>query len=268
MGFFNRRKRQIAPEQPQTVVGRISNLLRANIHAALDQAEDPEKMLDQFVRDFTDNIKQAEVSVAETIGRLRLMEKDRVDAQKEADSWKTKAIAASDRAESRRAKGQIKQADSDDELARVALKRMNTAFERVQSLDPIIADQQQVVEQLKMGLDGMHVKLSELKSKRSELIARSRTADAQERMVDSVAALNGADPTSQITRFEESVRKREAIAQGRIEITASSMESRFSELEATSADARVDDQLSMLKQGQEPLRIEAGAPQNAEAEEG
>ena len=44
----------------QSILGRISQLMRANIHALLDQAEDPELMLDQLVRDYTNSIAEAE----------------------------------------------------------------------------------------------------------------------------------------------------------------------------------------------------------------
>jgi ketosteroid isomerase-like protein len=37
----------------QSILGRIGQLARANIHALLDAAEDPEKMRDQMVRDYT-----------------------------------------------------------------------------------------------------------------------------------------------------------------------------------------------------------------------
>ena len=35
----------------QTIFGRIAQLTKANINALIDAAEDPEKMLDQMVRD-------------------------------------------------------------------------------------------------------------------------------------------------------------------------------------------------------------------------
>ena len=60
----------------QSILGRISQLLRANINALLDQAEDPQMMLDQLVRDYTNSIAEAESAVAQTIGNLRLMEQD------------------------------------------------------------------------------------------------------------------------------------------------------------------------------------------------
>ena len=59
-----------------SILGRIGQLVRANVNAILDSAEDPEKMLDQLVRDFTNNIAEAEDAVAQTIGNLRLVEDD------------------------------------------------------------------------------------------------------------------------------------------------------------------------------------------------
>ena len=61
----------------QTIFGRIAQLTKANINALLDAAEDPEKMLDQMIRDYKNNIAEAEEAVAQTIGNLRLMEAGR-----------------------------------------------------------------------------------------------------------------------------------------------------------------------------------------------
>ena len=63
----------------QTIFGRIAQLAKANINALLDAAEDPQKMLDQMVRDYTNSIREAEAAVAQTIGNLRLLEKDHAE---------------------------------------------------------------------------------------------------------------------------------------------------------------------------------------------
>ena len=63
----------------QSIFGRISQLARANINALLDHAEDPQKMLDQMVRDYTNSIADAESAIAETIGNLRLLEQDHAE---------------------------------------------------------------------------------------------------------------------------------------------------------------------------------------------
>ena len=60
----------------QSIFGRMAQLAKANINSLLDQAEDPQKMLDQMVRDYTASIGEAETAVAQTIGNLRMLEED------------------------------------------------------------------------------------------------------------------------------------------------------------------------------------------------
>jgi phage shock protein A len=40
----------------QGIIGRVMQLARANVNAMIDSAEDPQKMLDQLVRDYSANI--------------------------------------------------------------------------------------------------------------------------------------------------------------------------------------------------------------------
>ncbi len=92
--------------QKQSILGRIGQLTRANINALLDKAEDPEKMLDQLVRDYTNSIAEAEDAVAQTIGNLRLAEADHAEDVAAVKEWGAKALAASQKADSFRASGQ------------------------------------------------------------------------------------------------------------------------------------------------------------------
>ncbi|MCW1063341.1 PspA/IM30 family protein, partial [Streptococcus anginosus] len=62
--------------EKQTILGRITQLAKANINALLDRAEDPQKMLDQMVRDYKNSIAEAEDAVALTVGNLRLAQSD------------------------------------------------------------------------------------------------------------------------------------------------------------------------------------------------
>ena len=81
--------------EKQSIFGRIAQLARANINALLDSAEDPQKMLDQLVRDYTNNIAEAEQAVAQTIGNLRLAEQDYNADVAAVQEWGQKAVAAS-----------------------------------------------------------------------------------------------------------------------------------------------------------------------------
>src|SRR5215218_3267416 len=79
----------------QSIFARVAQLAKANLNALLDSAEDPRKMLDQMVRDYSENIREAESAVAQTIGNLRMAEDDHARAVNDANTWGNKAIAAS-----------------------------------------------------------------------------------------------------------------------------------------------------------------------------
>ena len=106
-----------------TILGRIGQLVRANINALLDEAEDPERMLDQLVRDFTNNIADAEEAVAQTVGNLRLLEDDHREAQQAHADWGRKAEAAARKADEMRTAGNTGEADRFTELAKIAIRR-------------------------------------------------------------------------------------------------------------------------------------------------
>ena len=233
----------------QTILGRVSQLLRANVNNLIDQAEDPQLMLDQLVRDFTNSISEAEGAVAQTIGNLRLMEQDHAEDVAAAADWGRKALAASNKADELRSAGNAGDADKFDNLAKIALQRQVSSENEAQQAEPTIASQTTTVDALKKGLDGMHAKLSQLIAKRDELVARSKTADAQGQVLDAIRSIDLMDPTSELGRFEDKIRREEAKVAGQQELAASSLDSQFEGLEDLSTQVEVDARLAALKAG-------------------
>ena len=233
----------------QSILGRMSQLMRANVNALLDGAEDPEKMLDQMIRDFTNNIAEAEDAVAQTIGNLRLLEDDAREAKEAAVEWGSKASAASRKADELRAAGNTAEADRFDGLARIALKRQISFEEQVRTFEPQIAQQTELVARLKDGLDQMRTKREELVQKRDELVARAKMANAQTQVTSALKSVSITDPTSEISRFEERIRREEAMARGQAEVAASSLDEQFASLDDQADDAEVESRLAALKGG-------------------
>lgn len=233
----------------QSILGRITQLAKANINALLDSAEDPEKMLNQMERDYKNSIVDAESSVAQTIGNLRLMEADLVEDQKAIVEWGSKASAASKQAETLRASGDTAGADKFDNLARVALSKQISFEKEVAAAEPSVKAQQQVVDQLKAGLQTMREKLVQLQAKRDELVSRGKVADAQSQVQDAVKNLDVLDPTSELGRFEEKVKRQEAMVRGQAELAASTLDAQFNELDDLGSLSEVDARLQALKSG-------------------
>ncbi|WP_030206992.1 PspA/IM30 family protein [Streptomyces bikiniensis] len=231
----------------QTVLGRVTQLAKANINALLDQAEDPQKMLDQLIRDYANNIADAEEAVAATIGNLRLMEQDHREDVEAAKEWGGKALAASRKADELRDGGRAAEADRFDNLAKVALGRQLQSEKEARTAEPAIAAQTEVVAKLRDGLDRMKAKLTELQAKRDELVARAKSAQAQNTMMDAVKNVDVLDPTSELSRFEDKVRREEARALGKQELAASSLDAQFEQLDALGDDAEIEARLAALK---------------------
>ncbi|QOQ38089.1 PspA/IM30 family protein [Trueperella pecoris] len=242
--------------EKQSILGRISQLAKANINAILDRAEDPQKMLDQMVRDYTNSIAEAEDAVAVTVGNLRLAEADYNEDITSAREWGQKAQAAVAKAKEMREAGNEDGAAKFDNLAKVAIERQLRHEGEARTAEPMITAQEQVVEKLKDGLNVMRGKLEELKAKRDELVARQKSAAAQNKVQDVISSLNVLDPTSDLARFEDKVRREEALAAGRAEVTASSLDAQFAELEDSGRMSEVEARLAALQSGEAPKAIE------------
>lgn len=234
----------------QSIFGRIAQLAKANVNAMIDAAEDPQKMLDQMVRDYRNNIAEAEQAVAQTIGNLRLLEEDHAEDLKEAQEWGRKALAASQTADRHREQSDAASADKFDGLAKIALQRQLAAEQEAQAAEPQIAAQTEAVDKLKDGLNRMRSKLDELTRKRDELSARQKSAAAQNQVNDALKAFDVMDPTSEVSRFEEKVRREEARVRGAQELSASSLDAQFESLEDLSRESEVEARLAALKKSQ------------------
>lgn len=231
----------------QTILGRVSQLAKANINSLLDRAEDPEKMLDQLVRDYTNSIAEAEEAVAQTIAHVRMAEGDLKADQEAATEWGNKAAAAAKKAGELTAAGDTAGADKFTNLAKVALGRQIQHENEAKTAEPAIAAQNAQVEQLKTGLVTMKTKLEDLKSRRSALVARARSAEAQSRVQEAVGSMDVMDPTSDLGRFEQQIREQEAMVQGRAEAQSASLDDQFAELEDHSQDAEIEARLAALQ---------------------
>lgn len=253
--------------QKQSIFGRITQLMRANINALIDQAEDPQVMIDQLVRDFSANINEAEAAIATTIGQLRMLEDDLHQDQQDAREWGQKALAASSKADHFRSAGNTADAEKFDNLAKVALSRQIEEEENVKRAAPQVASQTQVVDQLKRGLEGMRTRLNDLVRKRDELSARAKTAQAQAQVNDALKSVNVFDPTTDLGRFEEKVRREEARVRGQQELQASSLDSQFNELENLGQATEVEARLAALKAGGSPAALGSSDTIDAEVVE-
>lgn len=223
------------------ILDRISMLVRSNVNELLDRAEDPEKTLDQIIRDMASAITQAKSQVAETIAQKNLIESNYHQAQKLSNDWAAKA--------------QLAVQKGADDLAREALRRKKDYDANAQVYFSQLASQTEITDKLKGDMQALQAKYEDVVRNREVLIARHRTAQAQAKVQKTAAALQGIDPTSELSRMEEKIRLEEARARAAAELNSSSLDSRFAALEA---DPDVEDELAALKAAHTPAALPSG----------
>lgn len=226
------------------IFDRISQLTRANINELLDRAEDPEKMLNQILRDMETNIRQAREQVAAMIAQEKEFEADLASTRKLSSEWAAKAKRAVDAGK--------------DDLAREALRRKRDNDENTAVYESQLATQEQTVAKLKQQLQALESKYQSTLSHRDTLIARQRRAQAQVKVAESLSEFSPMDPTADLDRMERKIRGKEAKAAALTELGDESFDAQFRELDV---DSDIEMELALLK-GDTPS---AALPENTSA---
>ena len=224
----------------------MTRLVRANINDMLDQAEDPEKMLNELLREMESSIREARVAVANTIAQEKELEADLQDSQREAREWERRA--------------ELAVTSSKDDLAREALRRKRDAESIGTVYAQQLTSQQEMVARLKQQLQMLEAKHAEAESKRDVLIARHRATQAQRQITETVSSLPGLDSFSELDRMEKRIRGEEAKTAALGELQGEDLDYQFYELDR---DGDIESQLAALKSrtggGEDPLGLESGA---------
>jgi phage shock protein A len=209
---------------------RVSTLVRANLNDLIDKAEHPEKMIKQVILDMENQMLQVKTQVAIAIADQHLLEKKQKENDDKVNEWMRKAELAVGK--------------SEDDLARVALQRVESYRELKESFGQQVTDQKAQVENLKIALRQLEGKLAEAQGKADLLIAQHRRARAVGKASDAkMAAGNGAN-SGTFDRMKRKVSHAEALSQAKSELAADDVEDRLAALEK---EDRIEQLLAELK---------------------
>lgn len=212
------------------ILDRVTTILRANINELLDAAEDPEKMLDQIIRDMDSAIRDARSQVADMIAQEKLIKSDLEEARRLSAEWEKKAELAV-------SKGA-------DDLALEALRRKNDYDEHAEVYQKQWEAQRAAVERLKGELQALESKYDEAVRNKEVLIARRKRAVVTRKIAAAEAKISTVDFSAELERMERRIREEEARAEAAAELAEKPIEKKFEELEA---DEALKEQLAALK---------------------
>jgi phage shock protein A len=213
-----------------SILTRIRSLLSANINAMLDAAEDPEKMVDEYLRQM-----RAELSEARAATAMAMADETRLQSQyernkSESDEWQRKAELAVQR-------------DQDD-LAREALLRRANSQKLVDSYQAQWESQHDQVSELRQALAKLEARIDEAEAKRDLILAKNRRAQTQEAITSALQSVQGRTADESLGRMESQVDERLARADAMADLAGQDLDSRFSDLET---EQQVESDLADLK---------------------
>lgn len=226
------------------ILDRMSRLIRANINDLLDRAEDPEKMLNELLREMDSSISDARNQVANTIAQEKELEADLRSSQRDAREWERRA--------------ELAVGSGKDDLAREALRRKRDAESIATVYAQQLTSQQEMVEKLKSQLTMLQAKRDEAESKRDVLIARHRATMAQRKISDTLSSLPGIDSASELDRMEKRIRMEESKTAALSELQGDDLDFQFRQLDR---DEDIESELAALKArntGDDPKGLSAG----------
>jgi phage shock protein A len=215
--------------------------VRSNINDLLDRAEDPEKAIKTLLMDMNNQLIQVKTQVAAAIADEKRLQARYEEAQRTADDWQRKAELALDK--------------GDDELAKQALQRRNTYAQTATGLQEQWQAQSVGVQALKDGLRQLQSKIDEAEAKKELLIARHRSAKAQEQMHKTLGGIKGIGSMGDFERLERKVEEQESRAQAYTELSTDTLDQKFAALEQ---ESEVDRQLRELKAAREQKQLPSG----------
>src|SRR5947209_7110326 len=209
---------------------RVGTLIRANLNDMIDHAEDPEKMIKQVILDMENQYLQVKTQVAVSIADQHMLEKKLKENEDTGNDWMRKAERAVDKGE--------------DDLARAALDRYQTALRLAQSFREQVDDQRAQVETLKGALQKLEQKLDEAKSKRDLLLARHRRSIALGKAARAQTAIGDNSKSIGFDRLKDRVHHSEAVATAEIEMVTDETGERLTRMDR---DVEIDRLLADLK---------------------
>jgi len=216
------------------ILARVRNIASANINAMLDKAEDPEKMLQEFLRKAQASRGEVREELVDARAGLLIVERKLRASEEQARKW------------GRRAEEAVR--EGDENLAKQGLRRQKSFEEatgewasQAEKQRKVVANLETATKQLSDRIDEAEIRLSSLISRHKAALATVRVEKVLQGVGETAVAL------SEFERMETKVDREEARAEALAEMSAESVESRFRALERGEEGAEIEARLAALK---------------------
>ena len=220
------------------VIQRFKDIMSANINAMLDKAENPEKMIDQYMRNLEDYLGKVKAETASVMAEEARAKRAYDEALAEVEKYQKyaeKAVAA-----------------GNDNDARVFLQSKKTAQSKLEGLKLTYDTAAANAQKMRQMHDKLVKDIDNLEARRAAIKATVKAAKAQERINKVGTSVTGANNSMEaFTRMEAKANKMLDEANAMAELNSSQEDTNIDNLAAkydeAPNNAAVDDELAALK---------------------
>ena len=218
------------------ILTRFKDIMASNVNALLDKCEDPEKMIDQYLRNLENDYAEVKAETASVIAEAKSAQRKVDECNEEIKKMGEYAVKAVN-------------AGNDDD-ARKFLTKKGELTENLtvlqKNLDAANANAAKMKE--------LHSKLEDdiavMKAKRDTLKAKVKVAEAQQKINKLGASADKAGSTmAAFERMEEKINRMtdEADAMAELDAGKDDVDTLAAKYETNTASSSVDDELAALK---------------------
>ncbi|HVF57904.1 MAG TPA: PspA/IM30 family protein [Pyrinomonadaceae bacterium] len=208
---------------------RFKRSLRAIFGGVIEKTEDPERILNQTIRDMRDRVPELTNAVAEVKATENLLakSKDRLESQVVELDSKIKAAIKMNRDDIATAYiGQLQQAQIDLQKTSQQLEHASVA-----SKQALKARDNYVLQMQRRTAEAM------------QLINQSKQAKLQEQLAQTMESFQLGDDASTFNEMRDKIDRRAATAEAKMQIGSASVDTQMQEIEREALDMQLQDKL-------------------------
>src|SRR5918998_3277221 len=227
---------------------RFKRSMRALFGGIVEKTEDPERILQQTIRDMRDRVPELNNSVAQVMATEKLLarSKERLEAQVVDLDSKIRASVKMGRDDIATAYiGQLQQAQVDLQKTSQQLEHANLAS-----------------KQALKARDNYVLQMQRRTSEAMQLINQSKQAKLQEQLAQTMESFQLGDDASTFNEMREKIDRRAAAAEAKMQLGTSSVDNQMQEIEREAMDMQLQDKLLEYKRdmGLLPSSTSGAAP--------
>lgn len=233
MPYVLRRKKTMG------IISRFKDIMSANINALLDKCEDPEKMIDQYLRNIESDLGKVKAETAAVMAEETRAKRELDECKAEVDKYQNYAIKAVEA--------------GNDEDAKQFLAKKNQLAEKQAALQQAYDLAAGNAAKMRQMHDKLVKDINDLNARKDAIKAKVAVAKTQERINKMGSSVAGAENSmSAFARMEAKANKMLDEANAMSELNSSAEESNVESLAAkydvsSSSSPAVDDELAALK---------------------